>query len=258
MLHARWPAGRAARTRQPRPAGGVPAAPGRLNWRTQFALIHSNGRRRADAAVGRGRAGLGPGSGRRLGRGTGCAEVERQRRLRSVADYAAHKTEQRITDLQAKCDALLMRMGRKQTRGRSGRSGPQGCNHAGAAGRAARRRHPARIPRRVLNRSTARCSILPGRGTIPHAVHRRYPAPVTATRHSIPQNGCSGRWCLEDGHGVAVLPGCAVGVGPSRRSIARHQPRHGCVANGSAFAVFSLVVLHAARPASSALTEAPC
>lgn len=41
-------------------------------------------------------------------------EVERQRRLRSVADYAAHKAEQRITDLQAKCDALLMRMGRKQ------------------------------------------------------------------------------------------------------------------------------------------------
>lgn len=41
-------------------------------------------------------------------------EVDRQRRARDRADYAAHKAEQRITDLQAKCDALLMRMGRKQ------------------------------------------------------------------------------------------------------------------------------------------------
>ena len=42
------------------------------------------------------------------------AEIERQRRLRSVADYAAHKSEQRIMQLQAKCDLLLMRMGRRQ------------------------------------------------------------------------------------------------------------------------------------------------
>lgn len=42
-------------------------------------------------------------------------ELERQRRLRSVADYAAHKAEQRIVDLQRERDALLMRLAR--TRG---------------------------------------------------------------------------------------------------------------------------------------------
>lgn len=42
------------------------------------------------------------------------AELDRQRRARSVADYAAHKAEQRAAELQAKCDALLVRMGRKQ------------------------------------------------------------------------------------------------------------------------------------------------
>lgn len=41
-------------------------------------------------------------------------EVERQRRLRSVADYAAHKAEQRIVQLQAERDALIVRLARKQ------------------------------------------------------------------------------------------------------------------------------------------------
>lgn len=42
------------------------------------------------------------------------AEAERQRRARGVADYAIHKAEQRIVQLQAERDALIVRLARKQ------------------------------------------------------------------------------------------------------------------------------------------------
>lgn len=42
------------------------------------------------------------------------AEVERQRRARDRADYAAHKACQRVSDLQRERDALLMRLARTQ------------------------------------------------------------------------------------------------------------------------------------------------
>lgn len=43
-------------------------------------------------------------------------EVERQRRLRSVADYAAHKAAEREAAAVARGDALLLRLGRTQAR----------------------------------------------------------------------------------------------------------------------------------------------
>lgn len=43
------------------------------------------------------------------------SEVTRQRRARDVADYACHKAEQRLADLQRERDVLLMRLAR--TRG---------------------------------------------------------------------------------------------------------------------------------------------
>lgn len=104
-------------------------------------------------------------------------EVDRQRRARDRADYAAHKAEQRITDLQAKCDALLVRMGRKQgprtiwPRRHSGWpcwGGWMRCTHPG-------RRPPSRACRPTASSADAgtwRCSKLPGTRSAPGSVAR--------------------------------------------------------------------------------------